>query len=189
MNETDEQIVKKVISGDLDAYGVLVDRYTLKLKRYAQRFLFDFDDREDLVQEVFLKSYVNLQGFDSGRKFSPWIYRIAHNEFVNALKRRERIPVILPDPEIVFPNLIAPETANDWSEKNEARAFIDKVVTTLEAKYREILILYYFEDLSYGEISDVLHIPISTVGVRLNRGRVAVKKTIARLYPNYIYEE
>ena len=87
---TDEQIVMKVQAGDTESFRVLVERYEPKMHRYAKRFLFAADDAKDLLQEIFIKTYVNIKSFDSERRFSPWIYRIAHNEFVNALKKKEK---------------------------------------------------------------------------------------------------
>src|SRR3954470_6961664 len=89
MSETDEQIALAVQSGRSEKFGELVERYEAKLLRYARKFLLDPEDAQDIVQDIFIKAYENLQSFDATRRFSPWIYRIAHNEFVNALKKRE----------------------------------------------------------------------------------------------------
>src|SRR3954463_6498094 len=89
MNETDEQVALAVQAGASNRFGELVERYEAKLLRYARKFLLDPDDAQDIVQDIFIKAYENLQSFDVSRRFSPWIYRIAHNEFVNALKKRE----------------------------------------------------------------------------------------------------
>jgi len=75
-DKTDEEIAKMVQLGDVESFGVLVERYEPKMLRYAQRFLFHKQDTEDQVQEVFLKAYTNIQGFDTKRKFSPWIYLV-----------------------------------------------------------------------------------------------------------------
>jgi len=85
--ETDEAIALRVQGGDGEVFGELIERYQAKLSRYARKFLLDPDDAADIVQDIFIKSYQNIQSFDATRRFSPWIYRIAHNEFVNALKK------------------------------------------------------------------------------------------------------
>src|SRR5437868_12064829 len=89
MTETDESVAARVQAGNTEDFGVLVDRYQEKLLRYARKFLLDRDDAKDVVQDVFIKAYENIQSFDTSRRFSPWIYRIAHNEFVNALKKKK----------------------------------------------------------------------------------------------------
>ena len=86
--ETDEEIAKRVQGGDVDSFGVLIERYEEKIARYARKFLMRGEDVKDIVQEVFIKAYVNIQSFDTRQRFSPWIYRIAHNEFINAIKKK-----------------------------------------------------------------------------------------------------
>jgi len=86
--KTDEEIALMVQQGDIQAFGMLVDRYERKIKRYAKKFISSAEDAKDLAQEVFMKAYANIQSFNAERRFSPWIYRIAHNEFVNALKKK-----------------------------------------------------------------------------------------------------
>ena len=133
-----------------------------------------------IVQEVFIKAYVNIKSFDTARRFSPWIYRIAHNEFVNNIKKRqkERDNVSIFDFDTLFPHLIAKETADDGFNKAEVKRMLERSLDTLSEKYKEPLVLYYFEDMDYREIADILHIPISTVGVRLQRGRMMLKKIV-----------
>ncbi|HEV3244830.1 MAG TPA: RNA polymerase sigma factor [Candidatus Paceibacterota bacterium] len=179
-NETDEMIAASVQSGETEAFSQLVERYENKLMRYARKFLRDPDDAKDIVQEVFIKAYENIQSFDASRRFSPWIYRIAHNEFVNAIKKRARGPVLGLDFDVVFPHLTAGETADEAALERDTKAILEECLDELDAKYREPLILYYFEGLSYKDIADVLRIPMSTVGVRLARGKAQLQKVAAK---------
>ena len=118
---TDEQVAGLVQKGDVESFRVLVERYEAKMTRYAKRFLFAPDEAKDLVQEVFIKTYVNIRSFDFDRRFSPWIYRIAHNEFVNALKKKkkERNNLSLFYVDVLFPHPIAKETADDGASRRE----------------------------------------------------------------------
>ena len=179
---TDEEIATQVQRGDVDAFRLLVERYEQKIGRYARRFLFDADEAKDLVQDVFIKAYVNIRGFDADRRFSPWLYRIAHNEFVNALKKKtkERANVSLFDFDVLFPSvkLTAKETADDAVRRHELKRALEGSLDRIPQKYREPLVLYYFEELDYKEIADVLRIPVSTVGVRLQRGKAMLKKLV-----------
>ncbi len=172
---TDEEIARLVQSGDIDVFGELIKRYEAKMLRYAKKFLFNYEDAEDIVQEVFLKAYINIQSFDAGRKFSSWLYRIAHNEFINAIKKKKRQPLLLFDSDTLFPRLASKERADTKVNEQEISQMLDKCLNKLNAKYREPLILYYFEELSYKEIADVLRIPIATVGIRLQRGKKIMK--------------
>lgn len=175
---TDEEIALRVQNGDIDAFGSLVERYEEKIIRYAKRFLLDREDCKDLAQEVFVKAYMNIRGFDTAKRFSPWVYRIAHNEFINAIKKRSRIKVFSFDPDIIFPHPFAEETADGETEKKELQKSLGQSLEKLDPKYREPLILRYFEDMSYEEIAEVLQIPAATVGVRLSRGRALLRDLI-----------
>jgi RNA polymerase sigma-70 factor (ECF subfamily) len=178
---TDEEIAKKVQAGDGESFGLLMQRYEAKLTRYARRFLFNGDDSHDVVQEVFIKAYVNIKSFNTSKRFSPWIYRIAHNEFVNAIKKKQRSREMLFsffEPDVFFPHPFAKETATADVERAEVRAELEKGLNKIGPKYREPLVLYYFEEMDYREIAEVLRIPAATVGVRLKRGRDALKKVM-----------
>lgn len=177
----DEQIAAQVQNGDIEAFGALIGRYEEKMMRYAKRFLLDRDESRDLVQEVFVKAYVNIKSFDTARKFSSWLYRIAHNEFLNAIKKKSRIPVFsFFDTDALFPHPASEETADGDMEKKEMREMLDRSLAELHPKYREPVVLYYFEDMDYKEIAEVLQIPVSTVGVRLRRAKALLKKLVQK---------
>ena len=175
--QTDEEIARLVQSGDVDLFGEIVERYEEKIKRYGRKFLSDFQDIEDVVQDVFIKAYQNIQSFDIKRKFSSWLYRIAHNEFINALKKQKKKPLPLFELDVLLPYSSA-EEVNKNLDNQEIFKDIDKYLNNLSLKYREPFILYYVEELSYKEISDVLRIPISTVGIRLKRAKEKLKNKI-----------
>ena len=172
---SDEDIVALVRRGDVERFGELMERYEPKLRRYGARFLARTDDISDLVQDIFVQTYQHLQNFDSSLRFSPWIYRIAHNAFVNELRRKSRRPLILPDFDIVLSHTQSTESAEGASEHHMLERMVEKGLSQVPEKFREILILYFMEGLSYKEISDVLRIPVGTVGVRLTREKKALR--------------
>lgn len=174
---SDEQIAKRVQEGDAEAFGLLIERYQPKLDRYGGKFLADADDAADVIQDVFIKAYENIQSFDAARRFSPWIYRIAHNEFVNALKKRTANRTVFTfDIDTLLPQLSAPDTADSVALERDLRRVLDAHVSKLDPKYREPVVLYYLEGMEYKEIAEVLRIPVSTVGVRLARARAALQR-------------
>ncbi len=173
--KTDEEIARSVQKGKADLFAVLIGRYEPKLARYARKFMSGNEDIEDLLQEVFIKTYRNIQSFDPARKFSPWIYRIAHNEFVNTLRKKGRDPLPFFDADTIFPHPVAKENPRTDSEKKEIALLLEKCLGQLNPKYREPLVLYYMEELSYQEISDIMEIPITTVGVRIMRAKEMLK--------------
>jgi RNA polymerase sigma-70 factor (ECF subfamily) len=177
---TDEEIAAEVQAGDAEAFRILVDRYEAKMARYAKRFLFASDDAKDLLQEIFIKAYVNIRSFDTTRRFSPWLYRIAHNEFVNALKKKnkDRETISLFYADVLFPHPVAKESADEGISRREIKEVLEGSLEKLGPKYREPLVLYYLEDMDYKEIAEVLRIPVSTVGVRLQRGKTLLRKFV-----------
>ncbi len=104
-NLNDENLVELVQKGDIEMFGSLVERYEQKMLRYAGRFLFDHDNAQDAVQEVFIKAYTNIASFDLTKRFSPWLYRIAHNYFINEIKKKGREPIMSFDADIFLPKL------------------------------------------------------------------------------------
>lgn len=173
--KTDEEIAVLVQGGKIDFFGILIERYEEKLKRYGTRFLGSYNGIEDAVQDIFIKTYLNIKGFDSSRKFSSWIYRIAHNTFINIIKKREKDYLLFFEPDIIF-TFSKKDDILEKLIKKEEKEELEKKLKEIKSKYREIIILYYFDEKSYKEISDILKIPISTVGVRLKRGLSQIEK-------------
>lgn len=171
IDHSDEEIAHLVQQGNIRAFGVIVDRYEAKLRRYASKFLFGYEDAQDHVQDVFLKAYTHIQGFDTKRRFSPWIYRIAHNTFINAIKRNGKETVPFFNPDELFPHPVAKEETDSDALHQELKEALEQCLDKLDPKYREPLVLSFFEELSYKEIADVLRIPTSTVGVRIRRAK------------------
>jgi len=176
---SDEYIAALVQAGDKEAFGTLLDRYEAKLLRYGRKFLARQEDIEDIVQDAFVSAYQNIQSFDTAQKFSPWIYRIAHNAFINALRKNSRGPLI-----IDFDTLISHPVYDDPHERErdqkDMRASLDRGLEKLAPKYREVLALYYFEEMSYKDIAEVLGVPQGTVGIRLRRAKEALKQVLAQ---------
>ena len=135
-------------------------------------------DIADAVQDVFIKAYENIQSFDATRRFSPWIYRIAHNTFVNELRRKSREPLLYIDLDTILAHPSYEFDPAAEEERTEMKALMDKGLNALSPAYKEVIILYYVEDQSYQEISEILEVPLGTVGVRLRRAREALKKYV-----------
>jgi RNA polymerase sigma-70 factor (ECF subfamily) len=176
--KTDEDIALKVQKGDIQLFGILVDRYQAKLLRYGRKFLSSSHDIEDLVQDIFIKAYKNIRSFNIKMRFSPWIYRIAHNEFINTIQKIKRMPLLTFDFDQFLPYLFSKETADREVNEKDTKAMLNNGLAKIDRKYREPLILYYLEEMNYREISEILRIPVSTVGIRLKRGRASLKKVL-----------
>jgi len=173
MKLSDEQIVDKIISGDIEKYEEIVTRYQAKLSRYIKKLTNRSDDVDDVLQEVFIKAYKNLRHFNQKMKFSSWIYRIAHNESINLIKSSWVQKITSLDP---FFNLGQKNQIEDQIDNRQLQKKLANCLKDLELKYKEPLVLFYFEEKSYEEISDILRIPVKTVGVLIYRGRQKIKK-------------
>ncbi len=167
---SDEKIVEKVRSSNQEFYALIVERYQSKLLRYATNLIKDEHKAADVVQESFIKAFINLNGFNTQKKFSSWIYRIVHNEAVNIIKKHQK--------EIVIPDGVDFESdeniENDFEQK-EIIAKVEKCLGEIPILYSEPLALRYIEDKSYEEIGDILRIPMGTVATRMSRAKILMK--------------
>ncbi len=179
-DSTDETLAERLQGGDEHALSELMQRYEPKLMRYGQRFLGGQgeDVLRQAVQDIFIAAYQNIEGFDTHQRFSPWIYRIAHNAFVDVLRQRTRQPVYGLDFDKIVSHPIHEDEYVKEKESEEIRVLVEKGLSVLPVAQREIIVLFYFEELSYREIADVLHVPVSTVGVRLARARANLRKVL-----------
>lgn len=175
-NLTDENLAKLVQNGDNEKFGYLIERYEAKMLNYARKFLFDSENAQDMVQEVFIKAYKNIASFDLDKKFSPWLYRIAHNCFINEIKKTTRDRLFVISADAFFPTLFSKDDPEKEIIDKETLLLLTENISKIEIKYREVLVLFYFQELNYKEIADVLHIPVPAVGVRLSRGKKALRK-------------
>ena len=156
---SDEEIVEIVRTKDKQVYAQIIKRYQIKLLRYASYIMGDDHMASDVVQEGLIKAYINLNSFDIKKKFSSWIYRIIHNEAMNVLAKDKHKQPIDNDNEYesgidIEDDLIKQELFNQTHHCLDQMALL----------YKEPLSLFYLEEKSYEEISDILKIPIGTVG-------------------------
>jgi RNA polymerase sigma-70 factor (ECF subfamily) len=168
---TDEEVVEVVCRGDKEAYAEIIRRYQKKLLRYTRYILGDSHQAADAVQEGLIKAYINLRSFNPKKKFSSWLYRIVHNQAINQIDKHQRQKVVEYDFDI--------DSGINLEEDMIKRKLIEETQTCLREMpviYREPLTLYYLEDKSYEEISDILRLPMGTVGTRINRAKVILKK-------------
>jgi RNA polymerase sigma-70 factor (ECF subfamily) len=170
MELTDEEIVEKVRTTDKNLFAVIIERYQKKLLRYANSIIKDEDKAVDIVQTSFIKAFINLNGFNIKKKFSSWIYQIVHNEALNLIKKYPGETPLLDDIDFK-----SDEDIEENFIKNETKVQVEKCLKEIPVLYSEPLSLYYIEDKSYEEISDILRIPMGTVAVRISRAKKLMK--------------
>lgn len=171
---SDEELVRLTLEHK-EYFGELMDRYERKLQRYVARLgVRDPEDQLDVLQEVFLKAYRNLNGFDTSLQFSSWIYRIAHNEAVSWYRKKQVRPEghLVGDGDEILSFLTSAEEAADVTfDKSVNATVVTEALMEIDSKYREVIILRFFEHKEYEEISDILQIPVGSVGTLLHRGK------------------
>jgi len=175
--KTDEQLVKLSLINQ-EYFGYLVERYQNKLTRYVNRLTnISKEETEDILQDVFIKVYENLNDFDTSLKFSSWIYRITHNQVISHYRKRQARPqkISLDCDLDYFENLASEINIDQKLNQEEKAKAVNQLLNKLDFQYKEILILKYFEKKSYSEISDILKKPVNTVGTLLHRARKQFK--------------
>ncbi len=167
---TDEQLIEKVRSKNKELYVYIVERYQNKLMKYVTYLIHDEQKAADIVQETFIKAYINLNGFNVKRKFSSWIYRIAHNQAMNLVKKYKKEVSM----DVSFDIKSNLDIEEEFSKK-EIIERAEKCLSQMPIMYSEPLVLYYLDEKSYEEISDILRIPMGTVATRINRAKFIMK--------------
>lgn len=178
-NHSDEYIARECLR-DIQFLTILIDRYKIKLENYIRRKSnATKEDRDDMLQNVFIKVYKNINDFDSSLSFSSWVYRITHNEVIDWYRREKRHLGISFEEDTSLINKIAAEIdIEKESIQEETRKKIQEKIKLLSTDYQEILQLRFFEEKTYEEISDILMIPQGTVAIRINRAKKKLQELL-----------
>lgn len=183
----DRELIDAVLEGSESAFGELVDRYRDRVFRLLGRYCRDAVECEDLAQDVFLKVFRKLHTFQHGSSFFTWLYRITVNAATDHLSRASSRRLRLVEDTGVFERGdVAADSPAAPLEAAELAAVTRRIVDQLPEKFRTILILREFEDLSYTEIANVLQIQLGTVESRLFRARQRFKDALERQHPELL---
>ena len=181
-SKSDAELVKLSLT-DQDNFLFIIKRYETRLLRYVRRISnASLEDAEDLLQEIFLKVYLKLNDFDQELKFSSWIYRIAHNQVISNYRKLKARPqsISMDENSELIENLIADLDIALAADRSLLKDAIYKILDKLDDKYKEVLVLKYFEDKNYREISDILQKPLGTVGTLLNKAKQKFRQELKK---------
>ena len=175
-DESDEQLVRLYLAGQREALRALVDRYQTDLIRFLTRLTGSRDMAEDAFQETFLQFHQSADRFDLSRRLRPWLFTIAANKARDAMRKKSRQPYLSlsrpvnADATTEFVDLLEVRTpaADSHLTEQERSARVDRVLAGLSHPLREVLLLAYFQRMSYAQIADDLGIPLGTVKSRLH---------------------
>ena len=175
---SDEQLLSDYRNGDKSAFAKLVSRYQRELYHFLVRFLGNRASAEDIFQETFLQVHQSAEQFDLQRRFRPWLFTIAANKARDMIRSQARRPTnplqasISPGDgesgEFIDLMQSTGELPSEPMERRELQQLVHDTVTSMPSHLREILLLSYFHQFPYKQISDILDIPLGTVKSRLH---------------------
>jgi RNA polymerase sigma-70 factor (ECF subfamily) len=168
----DGEIIDMVLGGDTVMFGVLVKRYEDFVFAFARGILLSDERAEDVSQEVFIRAYRSLRGFERKSSFKTWLYRIAYNTSMSFLKKDANYGDPINDLDL--------EISRKDSTPPSTRYLLRKIIDKLDPELRAVIIYHYFDDLKYDEIAEVTGSPIGTVKVRLFRAKHELKKLLEK---------
>ena len=169
--------VARARAGDHGAFGILVDRHAPAIANYLWRFLSDPDDIDDLLQEIFLKAYLNLARFDPARgTIRTWLFRIAANTGLDEIRRRQRDADRKAAVGAAWPletdTLPAPEIESD------TREHLRSALQSIPVPERQVVLLSFYHDLRFREIAQILDIPLGTVKSRMRSAMTRLRREV-----------
>ena len=191
---SDQELIAAILEGSEPAFGALIDRYKDRVFRLLGRYCRDAVECEDLAQEVFLKVFRKLDTFQHESAFFTWLYRITVNAATDYLSRASRRRLRLVEEDAVLDEGARLHGGMDVEGQSPAAPLLRdelarvtrQIVDKLPEKYRTILVLREFEDLSYNEIAEVLQCNLGTVESRLFRARQRFKEQLERCHPELV---
>ncbi len=182
----ERQLITEILTGNKAALQTFIESYQKLVSHVVFRMVTNIHDREDLCQEVFIKVYQNLSGFNYGCKISTWIARIAHNSCLNYLEKK-RVPLLDDIISSKEENIIDRFSDNSvlpdgYTETRELNQRVQDEINLLPPRIGVLLALYHLEEMSYEEIAEITQQPMGTVKSYLYRARKMLKENLMEKY-------
>ena len=184
--ETKENVlIEKSKKGDIVAFEKLIETYQTKVFNIAYNMLNNYDDANDVAQEVFIRVYKSIKNFKGESSFSTWLYRITTNVCLDEIRKRKNRNVVSIDEDIPFDDgevtrqiVDDSPTPDIIAEKKELREIVNDAIDKLSEEHKTVIVLRELQGLSYEEISNIINCPERTVKSRINRARGALKNIL-----------
>ena len=178
-NLSDQEIIDSVRKGNDSDYSIIVNRYKNKAFSMLKRMLKNEFDAEEVLQDCFLKAYKSLNAFKGEAKFSTWFYRIVYNTALTRLSSQKRkTESEMTSVEDHF-NLESQYGADDIEKKDHSK-FVQETISKLPERYSAVITMFYLNEMTIDEISEVMGITISNVKVMLHRSRNSLRDLILK---------
>ena len=172
----DAAVIARVLNGDKQAFEHLVSRYQHLLYRHAVAMVLDHDAAADMVQDAFVRAYVNLRECRDHSRFKAWLFRTLRNRCLDHLKEAGRRNVRLDD--VVEPQIDNAEAPGSVAERNELRAGITHALAQLPPTLREAFVMHYVDEIPYETMAELLDASVSALKMRTLRAREALKSAL-----------
>lgn len=177
----EHEIIKKILSGDIRAFSLLVERHQSKAMTLALRMLKNREDAEEALQDAFLRVYRALGTFEGKANFSTWFYRIVYNVCASALEKRGgSLLQSLSADDMESAITSNTDTPDEILQDNEDTTLIHREIERLPVEYSSVLTLFFVQQLRYDEITHVTGLPLGTVKTRLFRGRMMLREVLSK---------
>lgn len=180
----DDQLVKRAVGGDEQAYRELVEKYERALYFHILKMIKDKEQVEDLVQETFVKAFDNLKSYSTNYAFSTWLYRIATNHTIDYLRKKKLQTMSIDDPVKTKEGDMRMQLPDESAEtdrkiiRKQRQNMVREAIKDLPPKYRRVIEMRHMEEKSYQEIADVLELPLGTVKAHIFRARELLYKLL-----------
>ena len=187
MTWTDEELVDRSRSGDVESFNQLITRWERPIYVLAYRVIGQEEDARDVCQETFLRAFRGLAGFKGQAKFSSWLYRIALNLCRDWIRRRRRTPISTLPEDVELEDLASEagpsESVEDLVARRELSGVVAVAMARLPDEQRTAIILKEYHGMTFQEIADLQGCPLSTVKTRLYQGLSVLRRDLAESSP------
>lgn len=184
----DAVLASRTISGDNEAFELLVRRYQAPLFNFIYRLMDDYEESSDLLQEVFVRFYTSLPSLHANKPFKPWLFQVAHNCCIDALRQRRKrvipfsqIETDYDDEEISLLDAIPDDTlpVEDTIAHHDLQRALQEAISALPAKFRAVVALRYTSNLRFSDIGRILNMPEQTAKTYFNRAKILLRKSLS----------
>src|SRR5579875_2438359 len=183
---TDGILAQQSLAGDQQAFESLVKRYNSPLFNFICRFLGDYDQASDILQQVFLQLYISLPNLRTGEPLKAWLFQVARNRCLDELRKKRAIHFsdleAVSDEEELSPLFTMPDTRplpEELAERHDVQDHLQRAIQALPLKFRSVVLLRYISQLSFAEIGQMLNMPEATAKTYFQRAKPLLRAALS----------
>lgn len=183
MENQDQNIIRQILSGDIEKYRLIMDRYAQRIFTIVVKIVSDEDDAEEVTQDVFMKAFRSLEKFDFRSSLSTWLFRIAYNEAINHYRRIPKLELAVD--ESMLRSVSDSQVDSVLDVENPLLEALPQAIEGLTVEERTLITLHYYEGIPLKEVAEMMNIGESTAKVRLMRTRRKLYVLINKISQRY----